>query len=78
MLKNKRILIIGKVWPEPKSSAAGVRMMQLLSFFQEKEMDITFVSAANTSEFQFDLNEMEIEFQQIKLNDDSFDSFIKN
>ena len=77
MLKNKRILIIGKVWPEPKSSAAGIRMMQLISFFQEKEMDITFVSAANTSEFQFDLNEIEIEFEQIKLNDDSFDSYVK-
>jgi hypothetical protein len=29
-------LIIGFVWPEPNSSAAGGRMMQLISLFQEQ------------------------------------------
>ena len=49
--ENKRILIIGFVWPEPKSSAAGNRMMQLISFFKEKGAEIMFASTASETEF---------------------------
>ena len=77
MLKGKKILIIGKVWPEPKSSAAGIRMMQLIDFFQRFEMKITFVSAANQTDFQVDLSETNIDFKQIELNDDSFNEFVE-
>ena len=33
---NEKLLIIGFVWPEPKSSAAGSRMMQLIHYFQSQ------------------------------------------
>ena len=46
----KNILIIGSVWPEPRSSAAGSRMMQLIKSFQAQKWKITFASTASESE----------------------------
>ena len=37
-----KVLIIGFVWPEPKSSAAGSRMMQLIQFFLAENLIIEF------------------------------------
>ncbi|HRE78215.1 MAG TPA: glycosyltransferase family 4 protein [Flavobacterium sp.] len=73
-LGNKRILIIGFVWPEPKSSAAGSRMMQLIAFFKENGGKITFASTASESEFSEELND--INRKQIALNCRSFDEFV--
>jgi hypothetical protein len=39
---------------EPNSSAAGGRMMQLISLFQEQGFHITFASPAEESEFMID------------------------
>ena len=72
--ENKRILVIGFVWPEPKSSAAGTRMMQLISFFKEKGAKVTFASTASESEFSNELNE--VEQKKIALNCSSFDDFV--
>lgn len=74
VLENKQILIIGFVWPEPKSSAAGSRMMQLISFFKEKGGRITFACTASESEFSEELND--VCRKQISLNCSSFDDFI--
>jgi glycosyltransferase involved in cell wall biosynthesis len=74
--ENKRILIIGFVWLEPKSSAAGSRMMQLISFFKEKGAKITFASTAIKSEFSEEL--IGIDCKQISLNCTSFDVFISD
>jgi O-antigen biosynthesis protein len=73
----EKVLIIGKVWPEPKSSAAGTRMMQLVDFFQSQGTEITFASTANESDFQEDLTLLNIQTVSIVLNSDSFDEFIK-
>jgi glycosyltransferase involved in cell wall biosynthesis len=72
------ILVIGKVWPEPKSSAAGTRMMQLLHYFIEKGTHLTFASTANPSQFQVDLDALDINVAQIKLNSNTFDEFVKD
>jgi len=72
------ILIIGFVWPEPKSSAAGSRMMQLIRFFREQKWDITFASAANPTQHMTDLSDHGVKTQSIKINDESFDAFVKN
>ena len=74
VLVNKRILIIGFVWPEPKSSAAGSRMMQLISFFKVNGGRITFACTASESEFSEELND--ICCKHISLNSSSFDDFI--
>lgn len=73
---NKDILIIGKVWPEPNSSAAGLRMMQLINFFLKEGITITFASTANKTDFQEDITKKGIKCVSIQLNDDSFDEFI--
>ncbi|MBN8566059.1 MAG: glycosyltransferase family 4 protein [Flavobacteriales bacterium] len=72
--KNKQILIIGFVWPEPKSSAAGSRMMQLISFFKENGAKITFASTAAESEFSEVLEG--VDRKLIALNCTSFDDFV--
>ncbi len=73
---NKKLLIIGFVWPEPKSSAAGSRMLQLVEQFQNQGYAITFVSAAKTSPKTFDLSSINVETKSILLNDSTFDVFI--
>jgi glycosyltransferase involved in cell wall biosynthesis len=77
MSELKKLLIIGFVWPEPNSSAAGGRMMQLISIFKEQGFEITFASSALDSDFMIDLNELGIEKKSIALNCSSFDDFIK-
>ncbi|MDX1279169.1 glycosyltransferase family 4 protein [Oceanihabitans sediminis] len=74
---NKKLLIIGYVWPEPKSSAAGSRMMQLISVFKNQNYEITFASPSATSEKAFDLNSIGVEQVSIELNNASFDAFIQ-
>jgi hypothetical protein len=73
---KKKLLIIGFVWPEPKSSAAGSRMMQLISFFQSQEYQITFASACAKSDNAFDLASIGVDKITIELNHSSFDDFI--
>ncbi len=73
---QKTLLIIGWVWPEPKSSAAGSRMLQLIDFFQRENFDITFASPAQQTEHMFDLSTRNIRSQAIALNCASFDTFI--
>jgi O-antigen biosynthesis protein len=75
---SQHILIIGSVWPEPNSSAAGGRMMQLIYLFQEQGWKITFASAAADSEFMFDVHEIGVEKVSVELNNTSFDAFISN
>ncbi len=75
-MKNKSLLIIGLVWPEPQSSAAGTRMVQLIELFQKQGFDIVFASAAQESEFSFDLKLLGVSTQKIELNSSSFDAFV--
>ena len=74
----KQLLIIGFVWPEPKSSAAGSRMMQLIELFKELHFEITFVSTALNIEFSENLQNHGIKTKSIQLNDSGFDVFCKN
>lgn len=73
----KKLLVIGYVWPEPNSSAAGSRMMQLLSIFQKQDYDITYASPALISEHMLDLAAQGIKQQSIELNNSSFDEYVK-
>ena len=74
---KKNLLIIGFVWPEPKSSAAGSRMMQLIEAFQTHNYQITFATACAKSENAFDLTSIGINQASIELNHVSFDVFVK-
>lgn len=77
MISNKRLLIIGFVWPEPNSSAAGGRMMQLITLFKKQGLAITFCSPAQDSDFMVDLADYDVDKVSVALNDPSFDTYIK-
>jgi hypothetical protein len=72
----KKLLIIGLVWPEPSTTAAGTRMVQLINAFKS-EFDITFACAASKTAMSFNLNSINVASITIKLNHSSFDTFIK-
>lgn len=70
------LLILGFVWPEPNSSAAGGRMMQLISLFQQQGFTIVFASPAQDSDFMIDLVTYNVMKKSIVLNCSSFDTFV--
>lgn len=72
----KQILILGYVWPEPASSAAGSRMMQLIAFFLAQGWRVTFASAATPSSHMADLESLGVSKAVIELNSSSFDAFV--
>tara|TARA_R110002049_G_scaffold193915_7_gene362794 strand:+ start:2203 stop:3441 length:1239 start_codon:yes stop_codon:yes gene_type:complete len=74
---RKKLLIIGFVWPEPKSSAAGSRMMQLIETFQNHNYKITFASACAKNGNAFNLKSIGIGQKTIELNHSGFDDFVK-
>lgn len=71
-----KVLVIGYVWPEPRSSAAGGHMMQILEAFLQQGWDITFSSPASSGEHRADLPALGIREVSIELNNSSFDTFI--
>lgn len=73
----QKILIIGYTWPEPKTTAAGVRMLQLMDFFLENNFEIYCASASEKSKYAEDLSKKGITEIQIQLNDSSFDVLLK-
>lgn len=72
----KKLLVIGAVFPEPVSSAAGTKMMQWLSFFHRNNYQIAYASTSPESEFSADLSPFVSEQRVIKVNDDTFSDFI--
>ncbi len=72
----KKLLVIGYVWPEPNSSAAGSRMLQLLDCLQRDGYHITYASPAQSSEHAVDLSQLNIQSANIEINSESFDAFI--
>lgn len=74
----KPLLVIGYVWPEPNSSAAGTRMLQLLDFFQSEGYSVTFATTASETIHIEDLKILGIKTVKIELNNSSFDEFIQN
>jgi len=74
--KEQRLLIIGYVWPEPNSSAAGRRMMELISLFQSNGWDVTFASASAETEHMVDLPSQGVDIENIAIYSSGFDDFV--
>ena len=72
----KKLLIIGLVWPEPVTTAAGVRMIQLINIFKSFEYHIYFASTAEPTEKSFPLENLNVKTISILLNSPTFDSFL--
>ncbi|WP_347929946.1 glycosyltransferase [Pseudomonas helvetica] len=73
-----KVLVIGYVWPEPRSSAASGHVMQILETFLQQGWDITFSSPAGVGEHKADLAELGIREVPIELNNSSFDTFVSD
>jgi len=73
----KNILIIGFVWPEPNSTAAGSRMLQLIELFQKEGYTINFACTAAKTINSFNLEILNIQIFEIELNSSIFDTVIK-
>ena len=76
-MAKKSLLIIGAVWVEPNSSAAGSRMLQLIELFLQQDYAITFATTTHKTENAFDLKSIGIDEVSIELNSSSFDDFAK-
>lgn len=83
-MNQRKVLFIGTVWPEPTSSAAGKRILQLVKFFQEKDFEVIFSTSAFKSDASFDFASTELSDRSIvkevpiRLNNNSFNEFIKD
>lgn len=73
----KTLLIIGFVWPEPCSSAAGTRMIQLIHLFLNQGYAVHMASAAKKTPYSFDLPSLSVKEHEIQLNNSSFDLFVQ-
>jgi glycosyl transferase family 1 len=74
----KKILVIGYVWPEPASSAAGSHMMSILRLFKQQNWQVEFATPAQSSEHAINLTDEGISSRSINLNCNSFDEYIAN
>ncbi|BAJ02981.1 glycosyltransferase [Shewanella violacea] len=72
----KKVLVIGYVWPEPNSSAAGTHMMSLLRLYRQQGWQVEFATPAQPSDHMIDLTAEGISSKNIALNCDSFDTYI--
>ena len=71
-------MIIGYVWPEPRSSAAGGRMMQLVKLFKSEGFEVTFASSARETDHMADLENLGVRTEQIEVNSSEFDRFLRD
>lgn len=71
------IVIIGLTYPEPASTAAGRRLMQLIDFFLEEGHRITFLTAAMPSEHSVQTL-AGVAVIPVQINDESFDETIRS
>lgn len=70
-------LILGTVWPEPTSSAAGLHHWSLIKAFQRAEWKITYVSPSSENTFCQQLRDAGITCHTYLPNDSRFDEFIR-
>lgn len=72
----QRLLILGKVWPEPTSSAAGSRTLELMNLFGQNGWELLFASPAAANENSASLEIYKAGSKQVKINDSAFDQWM--
>lgn len=73
---SKRILVIGHTWPQPQSTAAGSRMMQLLQSFLKNDYEVHFACASPYDAYSRLLESKQITVAVIQLNSNTFNDYI--
>jgi len=71
-----KLLWICSVWPEPTSSAAGVRTSQLLIASKIRGFDVYAASSCSDNKFKNELESFGIKTKSILLNNPSFDEYL--
>ncbi len=71
-----KVVFIGLVWPEPDTTAAGGRMLQLIRFFLDRSEEVHFASTAIQGDYSYPLEELGVHVHSIELNDPGFDRWI--
>ena len=66
------------MWPEPNSSAAGSRMLQLIQLLQLQNYLVHFATTATETEHMVDLKKLGVVTRQITLNHTSFDDYVRD
>jgi len=73
----KKVLVIGYVYPEPNSSAAGTHILSIMRRFKKEGWKVEFATASQESEHAIDLEREGITTHSITLNSKSFDIYVK-
>ncbi|MBQ4829715.1 glycosyltransferase [Alteromonas sp. MMG017] len=71
-----QVVVIGYVWPEPNSSAAGQNMLALINQFLSLGHSVTFMTAAADSVHKADLSNLGVSSEAVALNCSSFNERI--
>jgi len=72
------VLMIGYVWPEPTSSAAGLREVNCIEAIRSAGWKVSYASPSKDNPYREKLIEMGIETFSVQANDLGFDSWIQN
>jgi glycosyltransferase involved in cell wall biosynthesis len=76
MTQRRKALIIVTVWPEPESSAAGWRVLNMIDALKDAGYAITLASPSRENEFSERLKTQSIVIQPVAINDTGFDAWI--
>ena len=71
-----KVLIIGYVWPEPKSSAAGRRTLNLIDILEKFDHEVVFFSPSKENDHSQALRERGIHTDCVEANDPNFDRLV--
>ena len=71
------VVVIGYVWPEPNSSAAGQNMLSIIERCLAANFNVTFLTAATDSEHKADLEATGVSVKPIALNCSSFNTLLE-
>lgn len=74
--EGMKVLIMGYVWPEPQSSAAGLRTRNLIDTFQSAGWRVWLSSASSENSFSAQLQQIGVSLLHFKPNDPAFDACI--
>lgn len=77
-MEKKTLFIIGHVFPEPATTAAGSRMMQLITLFLNAQYNVVFGTTAQETSYSETLSAYNITTHKLELNSSSFDALVKN
>jgi glycosyltransferase involved in cell wall biosynthesis len=73
---DSKIIFIGNIIPEPNSSAAGKRIVQLMMLFMDFGYQVQYWSETNPRKYSFDFKSISIDLKIIQSNDESIVSLL--